>query len=655
MSSSEKKRSHMAPTDKQRPLDIRRWRRTKKDWRYAKGASAKPRRLHLKIDDIEKVVYCPVSSCDHARGYRTIRGCRKHIVKSHGWYYFFNTKPDERDVFPTLSRAVLSRREMMSKSRSTTRYMDSFNSATSTFYAKFTRWIRSEWGGSKTRTHAEQIGTRVLKYIKFCYPDADPDWDVPTDAVDSVLMCPEQITDFVSALKTHWKLGYAGCVGFVNALGEALDFRKSCGAVSSVNNKFSDVIGMVEILLSRTRKSLAKKMRIDWNSSLDVDFLAAKNCWATLEELQRVIPYHKEKFDRIMTKAKLSADAQLSPFEISFATSFVVAMLFLDVKASRPMTYANLTVSMIDSIADDSGMVDQDTFKTSERYGFDTLIFESQHLEVLRGYIKYVRPILCKDGEKCDYLLLNRQGKKLTKLSAVLGNMVYAATGKFIIPTRLRQIIETESAEKLSSEDQEIVSENQKHTSQVARVHYRKLRSRDVATRAKKALARIGKVSTLTRDNIPPLHTTPLPRANKNDNVSKASVQKGVIKDECSQILSAKDASGKVPIQTTAIPPACVATNSTPTDQSELITKSLREIKTEESVRSGDWGDKGDGRPKGPVRFSQEEDICLKNGIIRFGYGHWAEILQCKDYTFHDRRTSQTLQQRASLRKMKFI
>ena len=47
-------------------------------------------------------------------------------------------------------------------------------------------------------------------------------------------------------------------------------------------------------------------------------------------------------------------------------------------------------------------------------------------------------------------------------------------------------IIETERATMLNVEEQQAVSEDQKHSSNVARVHYQKLRSRDVALKGRK-------------------------------------------------------------------------------------------------------------------------------------------------------------------------
>ena len=58
---------------------------------------------------------------------------------------------------------------------------------------------------------------------------------------------------------------------------------------------------------------------------------------------------------------------------------------------------------------------------------------------------------------------------------------MFDAIGKYTIPTRYRQIIETESSNCLDNEEQEWISEDQKHSSHVARVCYQKKRPRNVA------------------------------------------------------------------------------------------------------------------------------------------------------------------------------
>ena len=56
----------------------------------------------------------------------------------------------------------------------------------------------------------------------------------------------------------------------------------------------------------------------------------------------------------------------------TFATSFIVAVLFLMMKTSRPMTYKHLTVEIIKSI-DENGIINQTLFKKNEKYDFDSI------------------------------------------------------------------------------------------------------------------------------------------------------------------------------------------------------------------------------------------------------------------------------------------
>ena len=76
--------------------------------------------------------------------------------------------------------------------------------------------------------------------------------------------------------------------------------------------------------------------------------------------------------------------------------------------------------------------------------------------------------------------------------------LVHQAIGKYIHPTRYRQIIETESAERLNAEEREVISQDQKHSSHVAKVAYKKKLSRDIATRGKECMNKL--VGTTRRD-----------------------------------------------------------------------------------------------------------------------------------------------------------
>ena len=152
------------------------------------------------------------------------------------------------------------------------------------------------------------------------------------------------------------------------------------------------------------------------------------------------------------------------------------------------MTYQHLTVTMFENAKVNGGMVDQTIFKTAQKYGFNSLYFDEISMGMVGDYVQYVRPLL---DPQSDYLLLNRNGTQFQKLTDLLSVLVFQAIGKYIHPTRYRQIIETESVNKLDLQEQRFLSEDQKHSSNVARVHYQKLRSRDVALKGRSCMEKL--------------------------------------------------------------------------------------------------------------------------------------------------------------------
>ena len=146
-----------------------------------------------------------------------------------------------------------------------------------------------------------------------------------------------------------------------------------------------------------------QKMKSDWREVLSVDYLNSINCWAKLEELQKVtfIPYHSEKCKQIILNAS-SPFSSTAAHSLSFATLFIVAALFLRVNASRPMIYQFLTVQMVESIGE-NGIINQTIFKTKEKYGLDSLILSNDLLTLIKNYINFIRPCL---NPCCDYVLI---------------------------------------------------------------------------------------------------------------------------------------------------------------------------------------------------------------------------------------------------------
>lgn len=164
---------------------------------------------------------------------------------------------------------------------------------------------------------------------------------------------------------------------------------------------------------------------------MSIENLESRNCWATLKELQNVIPFHETKYKQTVNLCKAQSH---SAHDLSLATSLVVALLFLKVKGSRPMTYQFLATAMITSAYND-GYIDQTQFKTNDTYAFDSLHFEKETLDLIKDYIDYVRPKL---NPSCSFLLICHNGNQLANFGDVYGRTVYIAIGKYINPTRYR-------------------------------------------------------------------------------------------------------------------------------------------------------------------------------------------------------------------------
>ena len=295
--------------------------------------------------------------------------------------------------------------------------------------------------------------------------------------IDYVLGSPEIVTKFVDSLKEKWDIGHSGRIAYVSSISDLLDFRKFNRPPATVLQNFT----VTEVYVRRARKCLAKDMRVNWTTDLDVETLETRRSWATLSEVQSVIPFHNERYQAVLEKS-ITFASSVTPGDLTFATRFVTSYLFLKVKGCRPMTYQHLTLRMFESARKNDGMVDQKIFKTAKIYGFDSVYFDECTLEMLAKYITYVRPLL---NPTCEYVLVNRNGKQFQKLTDLFSVLVFEAIGKYIHPTRYRQIIETESCQFLLPNEQKWISEDQKHSSNVARVHYQKKRSREVAMRGR--------------------------------------------------------------------------------------------------------------------------------------------------------------------------
>ena len=405
----------------------------------------------------------------------------------------------------------------------------------------FTKWLTRSGGGCKKDNVAQQIVKRCFKFLKFCCEDEE---ELSFEVLDFSLCSHSLLFKFIDHLQDKYKLGHGGRLGYIDAISELIDFRKINGASDTVLRNLSST----ELYLKRARKTVAKM-----------------TC--------KTIP------------------SQVNPLDLTFATRFVAVYLFIKVKGSRPMTYQYLTVDMVKTAKENGGFIDQKKFKTASKYGFDSLILTDASMQVLEGYIDFVRPLL---KPQCDFVLVNRNGGQHSKLGDVMSKLVFDAIRKYIHPTRYRQIVETQSLNLLTSKEQEILSEDQKHSSAVAKVHYQKQRSREVAVKAHECLQKLQgtKGSEVDRE----VHT----RFSGSSSGLSARVE------------TAESKSGTPK----GDPP--------PTNQLR-VRRNCRRV----------------------LKFTAEEDEFLKKGIRRHGFGQWTSILRDSDFKFQD---SDSLKKRAGMK-----
>ena len=569
---------------------------SKNDWKAVEGASVKPKRLKLEPNG-QGLYVCPLESCD-SDSYKSQRGCRKHVFVKHGWFYYFDKKPDVQEAFPQKLFQTAKRQTGRKKTWDMPSFSDRCQLA-----KDFISWICSAGGGGKDVNQAEQLCKKILKFCKFCCQNLDDDYEVTRTVFEYCVGSVELIQKFMTFLENECKLGNSGVIAYLLALGHCLDFLRFKGLRADLIATFITT----EVFLSRAKQCLRKKMRVEWNTVLSIEHLENINCWASLAELQEVLPFHETRFAQVINLAKGNA---VSPHDLTFATSFVVTVLFLKVKGSRPMTYQFLTVEMVRS-ALKKGVIDQTHFKTEEKYGFDSLIFTDYVLEKVSSYVDFVRPKL---QPACNYLFLCKNGTQLANLGDIFGRMVYQAVGKYVNPTRYRQIIETASSEFLSPQEQDAISYDQKHTSNVAKVHYQMKRSRRVAERAMSCMEK-------------------LIRSSQNEN---ATTENETEETENEMEMEANDNEIQVTLSETV---------TRRRNMRERVELTVDKVPTKEVV------DQVKNTRKKKNAFTKEEDNFLLKGLKKYGRGKWTHILNDPEYKFHPSRKNSTLMMRARAKK----
>ena len=155
-------------------------------------------------------------------------------------------------------------------------------------------------------------------------------------------------------------------------------------------------------------------------------------------------------------------------------------------------------------------------------------------------------------------------------------------------------------------EEQAIVSLDQKHTSNVAKVHYQKLRSREVATKSSEYI-------------------------------------KSIVKDKSDKIDGSTNSSTSEDENLSTENDAVLRTNP-PT----RITRSKTKVESPFPPNSNQ--SRLTRQKKQP--FTTEEDSFIISGLKKYGKGKWTNILKDPDYKFHPTRNNASLMTRAKAKNL---
>lgn len=610
------------------------------NWRSLDGAAQGRRKLHLR-PNLNGFFTCPLLKICLHTDFKSCRGLRKHINKKHPWYFYFDRQPEVKKE-NMLEDVGTSRRKAFTAKKPAFTLEEGIG-------LTFLEWLTTSCGGGKTHKEAVQTGKRGMKFFMQALGNNEDGKELTYEFVDCCLGSANIIMYFLKTLEESWKLSSSGALNYVKALSDMIDFRKANGISDTTLRCFT----VTEVYLRRAKENLRKRKNVECTRNLDLETLIAKDSWATIEEMEQVIPYHLNHYKRIIENC--CSDGVVTKSDMVYCTRFITALLFLRVKCTRPMTFQFLTIEMIEKAKQNNGFIDQTEFKTASKYLFDTLIFTNDVLDVIDLYIRYVRPRL---APSCNYLLVSATGTQFQSLTNAMTMIVHQAIQKYINPTRYRQIIETESSDRLTIEEQRYISEDQKHSSQVAKIFYKKKHSRKVAIEGKKCMEKMTKECRIQSNGLMDVFNN-MTNGVFDPNVLQQSRQ---ILEGSSTIALEQQPSCSKEMDVDPFQPVDDLNDSTDFITTNPIyhqepqktismdcvniapscssSGSNSEIFSNKDVVSKAKAGKNN-------KFTNEEDEHLNLAIKRYGRKSWAFILKDENFSFHRSRTRDSLRVRA--------
>ena len=179
-------------------------KKCKVNWSDVQGASSKPKRLHLEKDEADSLYHRPIQECEHD-GFQSQRGCRKHVSTKHSWFFYFDERPDSKQV--TKSLTIGRNEDETSETSNHNVKLLSSLPLSCNIGEVFTKWLTGSAGGCKKDRAAQQILTRCFKFLRFCCEDEE---ELTFEVVDFSLCSPNLLFKFIDYLQDAYDSAMVG-------------------------------------------------------------------------------------------------------------------------------------------------------------------------------------------------------------------------------------------------------------------------------------------------------------------------------------------------------------------------------------------------------------------------------------------------------------
>ena len=157
-----------------RPVQFQNFSKMKQlifDWKTFDGASVKPKRLKL-TSYTDGISHCPVRNYEQ-QGFLSQRGCRKHVKKSHGWFYYFDERPETQISEKRKGQLLQVRQNLENEkdakdtecfTRTVTENVPSLSKDTY-FGKEFSQWLQIQLVGGSLRVNPIRL---CREHLNFC-------------------------------------------------------------------------------------------------------------------------------------------------------------------------------------------------------------------------------------------------------------------------------------------------------------------------------------------------------------------------------------------------------------------------------------------------------------------------------------------------------